>query len=254
MDIAPYLKRIDYQDTPRLDLPTLEALQWHHLFCVPFEDIDVHLKTPINLRVSDIFHKVVVNNRGGYCYELNALFAALLVHIGFEVSIISARVKNGNIFGKEYDHMALLVKIEGKEWLCDVGFGNFSLKPLLLKEGLAQNDGRDDYRIAEYGIVDGEVYLVVERYKASLKQFVPEYIFSLNRREVKDFEAMNVWQQTSPDSHFVQNFICSKPTKEGRISIINNHFIHTFQSSKTQRVISEEERKILLETLFGIAT
>lgn len=252
MDIAPYLKRIGFTATPKPDQPTLEALQWQHLFHVPFEDIDVHYRISIKLDEASVFNKVVANNRGGYCYELNSLFAILLTTIGFDVCLLSARVRRGNTFGEEYDHMAILVSIDGEQWLTDVGFGHFSLKPLLLKENLVQNDGRDDYRIVAHGTIDGASYLAVERYKPSLKQFVAEYIFTLNKKAVADFIEKNEWQQLHPESHFVQNFICSKPTHTGRISIINHHFIHTDQSSKVQRVVNDDERKELLQSLFGI--
>lgn len=252
MDITPYLHRIGYYNKVKADSHTLKSLQWQHLFHVPFEDIDVHCNTPVKLDEASVFNKIVLKKRGGYCYELNSLFAALLREIGFDVSLLSARVKRGNTYGDDCDHMALLVVAEGERWLADVGFGNFSLKPLSLSEGIVQNDSRDDYRIAEFGVIDGQRFFAAERFKLSLQQFVAEYIFSLQPRSLADFASKNLWQQSNEASHFVQNFICSKPTGEGRLSIINYHFIQTDAVSKRQRVISGAERKRLLKECFGI--
>ncbi|HYK47600.1 MAG TPA: arylamine N-acetyltransferase, partial [Parafilimonas sp.] len=74
MDVDRYLRRINYEGTREPNLTLLAALQKQHLLHVPFENLDIHYKTPIELNVPRIFEKVVHNKRGGFCYELNGLF------------------------------------------------------------------------------------------------------------------------------------------------------------------------------------
>jgi len=91
---------------------------------VPFENLDIHLKRPIVLEDNALFDKIVTRKRGGFCYELNGLFAALLRALGFDVVMLSAGVANPEReFGPDFDHMALLVTLE-QSWLADVGFGD----------------------------------------------------------------------------------------------------------------------------------
>ncbi|MBS1688641.1 MAG: arylamine N-acetyltransferase [Bacteroidetes bacterium] len=253
MDIANYLRRINYSGTVKCDLQSLSALQYQHLINIAFEDADIFYGRPIALDIASFYEKVVNHKRGGYCYELNGLFYQLLLSQGFDVSMISARVANGKSYGPEYDHMALLVKVSDKEWLVDVGFGDFSMMPLMIEPGMIQNDGRHYYRIQDKVMVDGRAYLSVEKWNSATKTFKTEYIFTTRPRALSSFAAMHTYHQSSPDSHFVRNFICSVPTANGRISIVNNKLIKTENGKKEPHLISSElQRFYLLQDLFGI--
>jgi N-hydroxyarylamine O-acetyltransferase len=94
MDISAYLKRIDYAKPVKPDVQTLSGLQFTHMDHVPFENLDIQLKRPIHLDEGSLWNKIVINRRGGFCYELNGLFAWLLEQIGFEVAYLNARVYN----------------------------------------------------------------------------------------------------------------------------------------------------------------
>ena len=81
-----------------------------HLLAVPFENLDIHLGRPISLDQDALFGKIVTRRRGGFCYELNGLFALLLRELGFEVTLLSAGVARADGgFGPEFDHLTLLV-------------------------------------------------------------------------------------------------------------------------------------------------
>lgn len=253
MDIASYLKRIDYSAPVKIDLQTLSALQYQHLLHVPFEDADIFYGRPIALDIASFYEKVVNRKRGGYCYELNGLFYQLLFTHGFDVSMVSARVATGRSYGPEYDHMALLVKLSDKEWLVDVGFGDFSMMPLMIEPGMIQNDGRAYYRIKDKVIVDGQSYLAVQKWNNATQSFKTEYLFTTRSRVLSAFASMHAYHQASPHSHFVRNFICSIPTPNGRISIVNNKLIKTDNGKKEPHLISSElQRFYLLQDLFGI--
>ena len=110
MDIHAYLSRIGYRGTLEPSAATLHALQQAHLLAVPFENLDIHLGRPIVLDQTALFDKIVARRRGGFCYELNGLFAVLLRELGFEVTLLSAGVARASGgFGPEYDHLTLLV-------------------------------------------------------------------------------------------------------------------------------------------------
>ena len=86
MDVTTYLSRIGYRGTRTPNADTLRALQLAHLQTIPFENLDIHLRRPILLDLERLFQKLVVLRRGGLCYELNGLFAALLRALGFPVT------------------------------------------------------------------------------------------------------------------------------------------------------------------------
>src|SRR4051812_31453470 len=111
MDIQAYLDRIDYRGPRDPTAETLRALHAAHLLAVPFENLNVAMGWPIALDEAALFDKIVVRRRGGFCYELNGLFAALLRGLGFQVTMLSAGVaREGGGFGPEYDHLTLLVE------------------------------------------------------------------------------------------------------------------------------------------------
>src|SRR6267378_8550366 len=134
MDIKAYLERLDYTGPLAANAETLRLLQLAHLRKVPFENLSIHSGEPIVLNDAALFEKIVSRRRGGFCYELNGLFAALLRTLGFDVAMLSAQVANAaGVFGPDFDHMALMVTL-AERWLVDVGFGDSFLEPLKLDE------------------------------------------------------------------------------------------------------------------------
>jgi len=125
VDVAAYLHRIHYRGPLAPTAETLRALHLAHHLAVPFENLDIHLGQPIILDEARFYDKIVRRRRGGFCYELNGLFAALLRELGFDVTTLSARVidTQPGMIGPEFDHLVLLVQLE-ERWLADVGFGD----------------------------------------------------------------------------------------------------------------------------------
>ena len=253
MDIANYLERINFNGVIKNDLQSLTALQYQHLLNIPFEDVDIFYGAPIALDVNSFHNKIVLQKRGGYCYELNGLFCQLLLTLGFDVSMVSGRVADGKSYGPEYDHMVLLVKLSDKEWLVDVGFGDFALMPLMIEPGMIQDDGRNAYRVRDNISLNGQHYFGVEKWNKAKKRFKVEYLFTTNPKPLSAFAAMHHFHQAAPTSHFVRNFICSIPTPNGRVSIVNNKLIKTENGKKEPSLISSElQRFYMLKDLFGI--
>src|SRR5688500_9116416 len=119
MNIDAYLKRINYTGSLTPTAETLRDLQVAHLRTVPFENLSIHCGEPIVLAEDLLFTKIVESRRGGFCYEANGLFAALLRALGFEVAMLAAGVaKRDGGFGPIFDHMTLLVPVS-EQWLAD---------------------------------------------------------------------------------------------------------------------------------------
>ena len=217
MHIDEYLNRINYTGSREPCMETLQQLQLAHLLNVPFENLDIHSKTPIVLDVENIYKKVVVHKRGGFCYELNGLFIELLTAFGFKAWRISARVHRlDETYSPEYDHMAIIVHLDNDDYLADVGFGEFALGPLKLETGTIQADARGNFVLENYE----DNYLRVSKIiDGSAK---PEYIFRNVPRAFDEFKDMCYYQQTSPLSHFTQKKLISRPTLNGRITLTGN--------------------------------
>src|SRR5512143_2820813 len=133
MDIPLYLARIQHFKPVKPDASTLCEVHLAHMLSVPFENLDIGLKRPIGLSEEALWDKIIIQKRGGFCYELNGLFAALLKGIGFQLTYLNGRVYSpaGNL-GIDFDHLALLVQApnESERWLADVGFGDSFNEPL----------------------------------------------------------------------------------------------------------------------------
>jgi N-hydroxyarylamine O-acetyltransferase len=249
MEIEKYFERIEYRDNAVLTAGVLKALQKNHLLRIPFENLDIHYKVPIELNLESIFEKIVIRRRGGFCYELNSLFHELLNSIGFNVKMISARVfdQKQQIFSPEFDHLAIIAKIDSTDYLVDVGFGEFAFSPLNVELNTIQIDERGSFRIDKY---DDLYYKVAKQVG---KEWVPEYMFTLKKRDLSQFRDMCHYNQTSSLSHFTQNKFCSLATEKGRVTVTGNKVKITEGDGVTELPLnSEEEFLNALEKYFHI--
>lgn len=248
MDVKAYLERINYHGSVKPTAETLRALQVAHLLTVPFENLSIHARQPIVLEDEALFTKIVERRRGGFCYEANGLFAALLRALGFEVAMLSAEVaRAGGGFGLAFDHMALMVTLE-QRWLVDVGFGDSFREPLLLDERGEQVQGNCAYRIDP----DGPHLILMRRSKGD--EWEAQYRFTLRPHHYADYAEMCLYHQTSPESHFTKARVCSRATEGGRITLSEMRFITTSQDGarQEQAVKSQEEYAEILREHFGI--
>lgn len=209
-----YLLRIGITRTPQATLQGLTELHNRHLLSVPFENIDVHYKRPVSLLPGDLFAKIVTRYRGGFCYELNGLFAGLLSALGFTVTLHSARVFNAKgERGPEFDHLMLLVTLPEGKFLCDVGFGDFIFSPLPFVTGKVVTDSCGSFIIK--ALPEGEYCI----YKQGPTGEEPQYTFTRTQYELQRFSGMCVYHSTSPLSHFTRNAVATLLTEHGRITV-----------------------------------
>jgi N-hydroxyarylamine O-acetyltransferase len=248
MNVPAYLERIRYRGPLDPNAGTLRRLHRAHLLSVPFENLSIHRGEPIRLDDEALFDKVVTRRRGGFCYELNGLFAALLRALGFEVAMLSAEVQGAaGTYGPEHDHMALLVPLEDR-WLADVGFGDSFREPLRVDERGEQREGDLAYRVEATG--DGRRILAR---REGGGPWEPQYRFGLEPHVYADYADRCRFHQTSPDSHFVRNRLCSLATPDGRITLSGRKLITTRGSERWERELAGgRELSEALQRHFGI--
>jgi N-hydroxyarylamine O-acetyltransferase len=242
-----YLERIDYRGSTAPTAETLRQMHRAHLLAIPFENLSIHSGERIVLENESLFDKVVTRRRGGFCYELNGLFAALLRALSFNVAMVSARVRNAaGEFGPEFDHMALIVLLD-ERWLADVGFGDSFREPLLLDKDAEQVQDSHAYRI------DSQKNLFTLLRRGGPDEWIAQYRFTLKPREYADYAAMCHYHQTSPDSHFTQRRICTRATSDGRITLQPRRQITTTSAGRQEReFLNDAEYAEALREHFGI--
>jgi N-hydroxyarylamine O-acetyltransferase len=246
-DVQSYLARINYAGPTAPTAETLRALHLAHLRTVPFENLSIHAGEPIVLEDEALFAKIVERRRGGFCYEANGLFAALLRALGFNVTMLSAEVagKEAGSYSPPFDHMALMITLE-QRWLADVGFGDSFLEPLLLDQETEQVQSSDAFRIDRAGN-----YRIVMRRETG--EWKPNYRFTLQPHEYADFGQMCRYHQTSPESHFTQKRICSRATETGRITLSDMRLIETTGGQRDERSLNDQqEYDAILRERFGM--
>jgi N-hydroxyarylamine O-acetyltransferase len=246
--LSSYLDRIAYSGPSNPSAETLKHLHRAHQFHVPFENLDISLGRRIVCDEGRMLQKIVDEKRGGFCYEMNGAFAWLLNKLGFEVTLVSARVGRADgSFGPEFDHLSLRVDLD-EPWLADVGFGDSFVDPLRLQPGLEQHQENGVFRV-----VQNDVGWMVERLQPN-QTWHGEYAFTLTPRRLEDFAAMCHHHQTSPDSHFTQNKVCTLATPKGRITLTKDKLIVTSNGEREERDIpTEKEWEDILKNQFGVS-
>jgi N-hydroxyarylamine O-acetyltransferase len=211
LQLHRYLRRIDYGGPLSPTVQTVRQLHRAHLLAIPFENIDVQLGMTPSIEHDAIFNKLVVRERGGWCFEHNLLFAWVLKQIGLRYDLIGATVnRSQKVEGAPINHMALLVHLD-EPYLADVGFGNGFLTPLPLREGTF-NDGRFDFKLVHHGN-----YWRFYNHREN----GASYDFTGAPADLAAIAAANESLATSADSPFVQTLVCSQLTEDGMVTLTN---------------------------------
>lgn len=249
-EAAAYLRRLGVARPEAPTLGALASLHRAHLLTVPFENLDIGLGRPISLDHAALMAKIVDARRGGYCYELNGLFALLLRRLGYAVDLVSARVAtaDGDLTA-EYDHLALVVTspdLAGRV-LADVGFGDGFVEPLPLADGFERRERGLAVGVARRG------ELWVSRERRDGEDWRDRFVFSTTPHSLDDFAERNIWQQTSPDSHFTRSRLVSQLTPTGRVTVSGNRLITTTQGRRDEVELADDEAvRDALADHFGI--
>lgn len=213
--LSAYFNRIGYRGEIRPDLSTLSELMRHQLQSIPFENTEVQAKRIPSLEPEDIVTKIIKNRRGGYCYEVNGLFAMALNEMGFEWYFAGARP----MFypsRRPKTHLVIIVTIGEEKYLCDTGFGGYGLRePLIVSDGEVAVQNGDTFRLE---LREGEY--VVSSWVS--EEWAPQYGFALIPQEWIEFSLANYFNATHPDTIFTQKKLAIMQTATGRKILVNN--------------------------------
>jgi N-hydroxyarylamine O-acetyltransferase len=214
-----YFERINYRGSTEAGEDTLRDIHTAHTLNVPFENLDVFYRRPILLDSLSLYKKIVEEKRGGYCFEMNGIFSHVLQEMGFKVTNLLARVTIDGIHYTTKTHQAIRVEIGGNTWLADVGFGNDGIiAPLILEEDIEQKQFAHTYRLVKHAKFGWALQKKMEG------SYVPLYAFTLDACSPEDFLMSNHFTATFPESFFIKMRMCTMPTKDGRITLTDNHF------------------------------
>jgi N-hydroxyarylamine O-acetyltransferase len=243
VNLQQYLDRIKYTTPLEPNVQTLIALHRAHLRTIPYENLEIHFGRKLELQLERIFERLVLERRGGWCYEMNGLFAWALREIGFDVRLVSTQVTraDGSLMAPG-DHVALIVKLKSgleKLWLVDVGWGNGFLDPLPLEVGTHQQ-GFLEYRLESIG---GSWRFFNQQYGAD------GFSFTLEPHHLEEFQERCTWLQSSPESGFVRITVCQRFTPEGINTLRGATLIRIRSSGKLEHTITsvEEYEQVLGE-------
>lgn len=249
--LANYFDRIGYVGPSEPTLETLAAIHTQHVRAIPFENLDVLLGRGIRLDLPAIEQKLVGRQRGGYCFEQNLLFAAVLRRLGFVVAPRLARVrwKVPAETPTPLTHMVLQVDIGARPWLADVGFGGIGLeKPIALDTEAEQGSPSEPRRLLR----DGRYFHHQVRFGESWHEL---YRFTLDDVLPIDFEVANWFTSTHPESRFKHNIIVSRAATDRRLTLFNREFIVRHLDGQVEKhpIASQSELIDLLAKNFGLS-
>jgi N-hydroxyarylamine O-acetyltransferase len=246
-ELEAYLARIGHSGRLQPSRAVLEELHLAHATHIPFENLDVLLGRPIRLDLDSLQAKLVSGGRGGYCYEQNLLFSAMLQRLGFSVRQLAARVLYRNRQTRLRTHMLLLVDVAGSTWIADVGFGAEGLLlPVPFGAGREARQFAWTYRTIE---ADGEWVLQSLRDGA----WKDLYSFALEPLATAEFEPANQYVSTHPESRFVQTLTAQLPTPDVRTILRNRELVFDRGATIESRMLADDDELLaVLENTFDL--
>ena len=246
IDVDRYLDRIGLSTAPSVDLDGLATLQYAHLTAVPFENLDVFTGVPVQVGVESSLHKVVEGNRGGWCFELNGAFSALLDALGFEVALLGAAVL---LHGPNavVDHLTLEVSLD-EPYLVDVGFGDSFMQPLRLNQAGPQDGGSGTFEFMASSQGTTLTRHDVEEFPEA------QYRFKRTHRALHDFNAASELLQSDKSLHWHQKPIATRLLGHGadRISLTGTTLTRTVGGVVESTTLDQAEVDVTLRNEFGL--
>lgn len=250
IDLDTYFQRIGYSGNPAIDLATLSQLVELHTHAIAFENLSSLAGEHVSMELPSIQDKLLLKNRGGYCFEHNTLLWQVLQQLGFQVTGLAARVR-WNIpehVVTPIGHMVLKVTISDEAYLIDAGFGGLTLtRPLRLHTQSEQATTHEPFRIA----LDGSVHTLTVKLGDEWK---PLFSFELHEYQLPDYAVWNWFTCTAPQSPFINNLMTARPVKGGRHALANNRYTYRSIAGEvtTRYINTASELRAVLEDEFDI--
>jgi N-hydroxyarylamine O-acetyltransferase len=245
-NLSDYLKRIKLAKTPAPTIAFISEMMQQHLFTIPFENLDVQAGKVVSLVPEEIVDKIVHQNRGGYCYEINGLFALALQKMGISCYFVAARPMFYPM-KRPQTHMAIIAKIEGKSYLMDTGFGSHGIRQpmdLSLLNQVIEQDGYA-YKLEKKA---GEITL-----KTQVKEdWLNQYAFKTRATEFIDFTPANFMNSTHPDAIFVKAPLIIMFNEVGKKVLFGNSIKYYSNGVVTEKTFEKEAYTAVLKDEFNL--
>ncbi|MDF3833815.1 arylamine N-acetyltransferase [Cupriavidus basilensis] len=245
--LRKYFDRIGFQGSGEPDMETVAGMMRCQIFTVPFENLDVQAKKAVSLVPEEIVGKILDRQRGGYCYEVNGIFAMALQALGIPYQFVAARPMFYPV-KRPKTHMALVLTVNSQRWLCDLGFGSYGIRAPMRLDQIdveVRQDG-DTFMLSR---TDAGEYLL----KALVDgEWTNQYAFDLSAQEWIDFVPANYLNSTHPDAIFVQKLLIVLHNPEGRKILLGDTLKTVANGKTTVQAIRPDERVAVLFREFGL--
>lgn len=235
-DTGAYLERLGLSDIPVADKSHLDQLIYAQHCQVPFENLDVYdLHLPVSLEIPALFDKIVTRKRGGYCFELNALFYTLLQECGYSVTPCLARILRNKDYMPPILHRGNIINLQGQRYFSDVGYGGpMPAGPIPLLDGYEEDIHGQVFRMDQ----QDEYWWKVSYY--SHGALIPVLSFSVTPQQQVDFVSINYYCSTHPDSVFRNKRFVNLRTDTGSLAISENIFTRVENGMKTETALETD--------------
>jgi N-hydroxyarylamine O-acetyltransferase len=245
LSLTNYLTRIGFEGKPHAELETLRRIHRLHLEAIPYENLDVQLGRIVGFDLHEIYRKLVLSRRGGWCYEMNGLMAWALEEIGFNVTRLAGAVVRDKVGDESIGaHLALCIQLDDP-YLVDVGFGDGLIEPMPIKAGSVRQDDFD-FRLES---IDSSWW----RFHNQPHGGAPSFDFQLTEAPFERLAGRCEWLQSAAESPFVQNAVCQR-YKKGELAALRGRSLKLVRGRDVEKrtIDSMDEYASVLGNVFGI--
>jgi len=237
-DSRAYLARIQSESFQKADKESLDKLIYSHQCHIPFENLDVYrFHKPISLSIPYLFHKIVEQKRGGYCFELNGLFTQLLKDLGYHAYSCMCRIVRGKDFTPPVLHRGIIVTLDEKSYYCDVGYGGpMPAGAVCVEDGSHTTLHGETFHISQF--YDGWWTLSRTTSEGVFEDILQFYLMP---QEAVDFLTLSYYCSTNPDSVFTQKNFFNLRTYTGSINIVDHQFTRVENGKKENKILETQE-------------
>lgn len=267
LQTSVYLDRLDIpeKDISVPDLAFLNRLIAVHVKRFKFHGVDAFLGRSPSLETDDIFRKVVERDRGGYCFELNTLFARLLTKLGYRLQLRPARVRwrfpTDDKIPLPVTHVLICVELgepeDGRQYFVDVGFGSVAnpFRAIPVSEVFRETE---PYRVRLLDSSSGTMELALLDRRPGATEGRWRCLYDVDRHpvEIVDLVPLNWYGGTHPDSVFRRALIAGRWAGNFWVTLRNNCMIRRWPSGEAEEsrtIGSADEVVEFLEKEFGLS-
>ncbi|WP_331446542.1 arylamine N-acetyltransferase family protein [Streptomyces xanthochromogenes] len=262
LDLDAYLAHLGHEGDRTPSLATLRALHRAHVLSMRWENVEAVLRKYRPLDVDSVQAKMVGTARGGTCFEHITLYAAALERLGFSFFVVQGRVRMGSTRIRPETHAMVIVELEGRRWLSDIGFGASPLEPIELADATDSDDGVWAYRLRRQEVSPGETGWALHQPAAPREGievgddgWMVRHTFTLHRQYPVDLQVANHYGASSPHSAFSDRLYLQRLHPD-RLHSLDNRLLTTVRPGvpgppESRELVTAEVPEVLDE-VFGV--